>query len=123
MTNWKWGRNSLVRIRTCHPNLQSFLMFLEGKTPLELTVVWGYRNKVDQDRAYSGGHSSVRYPNSKHNHTDDNGPCSLAVDLAPYVNGGIPWSDVAIHHQMVGMVSTAGPGTRDHATQRLRLER
>lgn len=101
--SWKWGRNSLVRIRTCHPDLQSFLMAIEGKTPLELTVVWGYRNKEQQNAAYDKGASKLRYPKSKHNHTDEHGPCSLAVDIAPYVHG-IPWKDGPIHHQMVGMV-------------------
>lgn len=108
MTNWQWGSRSKERIETCSPVLKPFLYWLEGRTPLELTVVWGFRGKEAQNEAYDKGHSGRRWPDSKHNYMSDGRPCSLAVDLAPWLpdhpDGPIPWKDRPVFLMMAGMV-------------------
>ena len=46
------------------------------------TVVCGHRNKTDQNAAYTGGFSTKKFPNSKHNSKP-----SKAMDIIPDAGG------------------------------------
>lgn len=74
----------------------------------DFTILVGHRNKADQDAAFEGGFSKVRYPNSKHNSFP-----SKAVDIAPYP---INWNDtlgfVYLAGFMVGIAKTMGINLR-----------
>lgn len=75
---------SLNRLRTCHPDLQTLFLHVVKKT--DCTIVCGFRNKEDQDKAFHDGFSKVQWPNGKHNKLP-----SEAVDVMPYP---IDWEDV-----------------------------
>jgi peptidoglycan L-alanyl-D-glutamate endopeptidase CwlK len=64
-------------------------------SPIDFIIACGYRNQEDQDKAYAQGYSKVKYPNGKHNKNP-----SLAVDIAPYVNGAVIWDDITLFHKL-----------------------
>jgi len=74
------SKASKTMLATAHPDLQKLVENVAAWFPL--TVVYGYRNQEDQDKAHAEGKSNFKYPHSKHNHQP-----SLAVDIAP-----IKWS-------------------------------
>jgi peptidoglycan L-alanyl-D-glutamate endopeptidase CwlK len=83
---YKFSKSSIAKLKTCHPLLQVIAMVAIKE--IDFVVVCGTRTKEEQAKAFAGGFSKVKYPNSKHNHLP-----SLAMDLAPYKDGGIPWND------------------------------
>ena len=84
----------MIRLGTCHVDLQSIVIKVGTYQPVMVT--WGFRGKGEQNKAVADGYSSLRWPNSKHNHMNGDNPESLAVDIVPYKYGQvINWSDVA----------------------------
>lgn len=75
---------SLNRLRTCHPALQR--LFLHVVKKADCSVICGFRNKEDQDKAFADGFSRVQWPNGKHNKLP-----SEAVDVMPYP---VDWNNV-----------------------------
>lgn len=77
----KLGAGSLAKLGECHPDLQRLVHAVVKRlpAPYDLTVLCGWRNKVEQDAAYARGASKLKYPESKHNKVP-----SLAVDLGLY---------------------------------------
>lgn len=82
------GSLSLQRLTSCHPDLQRLIKLVdkgieEGDLSyagiIDITVLCGWRNKVDQDKAVKDGASKTPWPNSKHNREP-----SDAVDVAVY---------------------------------------
>lgn len=63
----------------------------------DINVFSVYRREDEQNRLYEQGYSKLRYPESKHN-------CypTLAVDIAPQVNGKIDWKDLTLWKDMIG---------------------
>ena len=80
------SRRSWGRLRTCHEYLQTLLREAVGSSPVDFMVIEGHRTKEKQDAAYRAGKSGLQWPRSKHNQTP-----SLAVDIAPYVDGKASW--------------------------------
>ena len=80
----KFSQASFSKLTTCHLDLQA--LFFEVIRSRDCTVLEGYRNQVDQDKAYEEGNSKLKWPNGKHN----NQP-SLAVDVIKYP---IDWHDI-----------------------------
>jgi peptidoglycan L-alanyl-D-glutamate endopeptidase CwlK len=81
-----FSKKSLEKLKTCDPRLQK--LFTEVVKHFDCTVVVGIRGKEDQELAFKTGKSKLNWPNSKHNKTP-----SLAVDVVPFLNGGITWDD------------------------------
>lgn len=79
----KFSRRSKENLATCDQQLQ-YLFSVVIET-WDCSILCGYRNEEDQALAYAKGHSSLLYPDSKHNKTP-----SLAVDVAPWP---IVWDD------------------------------
>lgn len=73
----KFSQDSFSKLATCHPDLQS--LFYEVIKFFDCTILEGYRNQEDQEKAFSSGHSKLHYPSGKHNHQP-----SMAVDVTPY---------------------------------------
>lgn len=75
-----FGANSLKHMGTLHPDLIKVLdhaiMFYD------FSVVCGHRDMEDQNTAFNEGHSTLRFPDSKHNSHP-----STAVDIIPYPTG------------------------------------
>lgn len=68
--------DSLVRLNQCHPDLIKIIARVDEIFPVH--VICGYRNQVDQDKAFDDKKSKLKFPNSKHNQKP-----SLAVDIVP----------------------------------------
>lgn len=95
-----FGRASRARLDTVHPTLRTFALELSkridagalGPYVLDISVPkdGGWRGEEAQEDAFKRGASKLHWPDSKHNHTENGQPLSLAVDLVPYP---IEWSD------------------------------
>lgn len=76
----KFSQSSFSKLATCHPDLQA--LFYEVIKYYDCTILEGYRNEVDQEAAFTSGHSRLHWPNGKHNHQP-----SRAVDVTLYPPG------------------------------------
>lgn len=85
MENFVLSLKSKSRLATCTYDLVNIVELAIKISPIDFSVIWGYRNEKDQNEAYELGHSKVKYPNSDHNILPSN-----AVDIAPYP---IDWED------------------------------
>jgi len=90
---------SKQRLDTCHPLIQKVIYEAIKESPVDFLVVCGYRNQEDQDKAFAQGYSKVKFPNGKHNHNP-----SLAVDLAPVVDGKVLWDDSKLFERIADHV-------------------
>lgn len=79
-----FSKSSVQKLSTCDPRLQK--LFNEVIKYFDCTIAVGIRGKEDQDLAFNTGKSKLKWPNSKHNKIP-----SLAVDVAPFINGTISW--------------------------------
>lgn len=68
---------SKKQLATCHPELQ--LLFNEVIKYYDCKVLEGYRNRLDQEKAFDAGNSKLHYPFGNHNKIP-----SQAVDVCPY---------------------------------------
>ena len=82
-----FSRKSMSKLRSCDYRLQE--LFLNVVKEYDCTIIQGHRTKEEQDEYYNNKRSKVQWPNSKHNHSP-----SLAADVAPWVNGSIPWPQI-----------------------------
>lgn len=80
----KFGKKSLERLATCHPDIQAIAHELIKE--MDVTVICGHRNKEDQNKAYDMGKSKLRWPKGKHNSLP-----SKAMDIAPYP---VDWDNI-----------------------------
>lgn len=96
---YKYGKTSQKRKATVHSTLQLFLD--EFIKYIDVTIVCGFRTEEEQNKAYPKK-STKQWPNSKHNRMVDGKPCSTAVDIAPWIKGGIPWKDERQFYFMLG---------------------
>jgi len=79
------SERDMIRLATCHVDLQTIVIKVAERIPL--MVVCGFRDKEKQDKAYSGGFTQVKWPNSLHNRER-----SMAVDLCP--TNPVDWNDI-----------------------------
>jgi peptidoglycan L-alanyl-D-glutamate endopeptidase CwlK len=73
----KFSQSSFSKLSTCHHDLQ--VLFFEVIKYFDCTIVEGYRNQEDQEKAFAAGNTKLHYPYGKHNHQP-----SMAVDVMPY---------------------------------------
>lgn len=79
------GRDSKTHFDTLHPVLQVLVLSILDR--MDVKVVEGFRPEELQNKYFSEGSSSVKWPNGAHNKKP-----SEAVDLAPYIRGkGTRW--------------------------------
>ena len=102
-----YGDRSRERLETCHPALRAVMTRALEISPFDITIVCGWRGEADQNKAYAEGKSKARWGQSKHKHMQDGKPLSLAVDVAPWVNGSIPWDDKTSFSVLAGVVFAA----------------
>ena len=86
-----FSNRSLQRLSGCHHDLEKIMNTLIQE--MDVTILCGYRNQVEQNKSYLHGKSKLKYPSSKHNKKP-----SLAVDVAPYP---IDWNDIDRFKDMV----------------------
>jgi peptidoglycan L-alanyl-D-glutamate endopeptidase CwlK len=89
-----FGKKSQERLNTCDPRLVE--LFEEVVEHFDCTVIQGYRDEVEQNKAFEDGFSKLKYPQGSHNKYP-----SLAVDIAPYP---IDWKDRDRFHFFAGVV-------------------
>lgn len=75
-----FSTTSAGRLNTAHPKLVA--LFLEVVKTFDCAVLEGHRDQATQDRYFAEGKSKLPWPKGKHCATP-----SLAVDVAPYVQG------------------------------------
>jgi peptidoglycan L-alanyl-D-glutamate endopeptidase CwlK len=61
-------------------------VFNEVVKHFDCSIICGHRSEEEQNKVFYDGKSKVQFPNSKHNSIP-----SMAVDVAPYINGKICW--------------------------------
>ena len=117
MTDFAYGRASASKLRTCNKTLQDIAMLAIKLTPVDFTIVHGWRGEEEQNELFRTRLSKTPWPDSKHNHflkvrpTDENADPegfvmvadSLAIDFAPWVNGDIPWDDTHLFAVIAGV--------------------
>lgn len=114
---YRWGKTSLARISTCHPALQALAHALIARPdlPFDLTVLCGHRSKEDQDAAVKSGASRLKWPKSRHNQLP-----SMAIDIAPLIDGKVSW-DWKHYHALAPIVVLAWDSLPDEAVDGLIL--
>jgi peptidoglycan L-alanyl-D-glutamate endopeptidase CwlK len=90
----KFSSQSINRLHTCHPDLQ--VLFYEVIKTIDCTILEGYRNEIDQEKAFNAGNSKLHYPNGKHNKSP-----SFAVDVSPYP---VDWAKINRFYWFAGIV-------------------
>jgi len=76
----KFSRISKSRLNECHPDLQHLMEHVLVRR--DISIACGHRTEAEQNAAYDGGYSKLKYPRSKHNSFP-----SRAVDIIPYPEG------------------------------------
>jgi len=108
MSHFVFGRTSTARLATCHALLQKIAMRALELTPIDFTIVWGWRGMAEQSLMVKTGASKTPWPRSKHNEVDSRGnPESLALDFAPWVKETIPWGDTHAFAVIAGVFFAA----------------
>jgi hypothetical protein len=102
---YRLGQASIGRLSTCHPIWAQIIPRALAISPMDFSVVCGFRGEDEQNAAFNADppRSTKRFPGSLHNHLSDQQDvddgwasqigqkCSLAIDNAPYIEGRIRW--------------------------------
>ena len=87
MNEYKWGSKSWRQLLTVDPKLFMLFTVALRDSPVDMTVLEGYRAEHRQNGLYDIGHSNLRYPDSKHNVKPSKG-----IDVAPHP---VNWDNIA----------------------------
>ncbi len=116
------GTASEQRLLTCHPVLRGIAHATILVTPMDFTIVVGWRGKADQDAAVAAGASKTPWPTSKHNHMNGTKPESWAFDFAPWyaAEPHLRWKDGGAFRFLAGIFVGVGTPIAEAAGFRLR---
>lgn len=89
-----FSQSSLQQLKTCDRKLQT--LFTEVVKHFDCTVVCGFRNEAEQNKAFLEGKSKKKWPEGKHNSIPSN-----AVDVVPFP---IDWGDTNRMRYFAGFV-------------------
>lgn len=90
----RFSQSSLDKLATCDKRLQ--VIMEEAIQHIDFTVVYGFRSEEEQNKAFNGGFSKLKWPQSKHNSNP-----SRAIDIAPYP---VDWTDHKRFIYLAGIV-------------------
>ena len=107
---YHFGEASLAKLHTCSPLLVNVARRAISITPVDFTIVWGYRGEAEQNALEASGASHKRYPESKHNRRTNGNPDSWALDFAPWVDGRIYWGDTHMFALVAGVILSCAAG-------------
>ena len=99
---YSFGKKSAANLATTHKLMQRVARRALELTPYDFAIVHGWRGKDIQNALHASGASETPWPGSKHNHTKNGEPCSLAVDFAPWVGNSIPWNETHVFAVIAG---------------------
>lgn len=106
--SWAYGQSSSSKRDTCDPKLIRVMDRGLELSPVDITIVWGWRDEETQNSFFDMEVSKKRWPDSKHNFTIEGvGPSSQAFDFGPWVEGGIPWDDTHLFALIAGVFFAA----------------
>lgn len=97
MAKFPFGYGSLKQRDTLHPDLKKVVD--EVSNTFNCTILCGFRNEEEQNKAFKEGKSTFQWPKSRHNTNP-----SEAVDLCPYP---VDWNDKQSFAVMAGHVLAA----------------
>lgn len=122
MGRYLLGASSSAKLATCHPVLQKIAQAAMLVTPMDFTIVVGWRGKADQDAAVAAGASKTPWPTSKHNHMNGSTPESYAFDFAPWyaIPPNIRWNEGGSFRFLAGLLIGVGTPIAQAAGFRLR---
>jgi len=104
MSEFRFSKRSLMNLKGVHPDLTAVVVTaLYRYTEVDFAVTEGVRSETRQRFLVNNGHSQTM--NSKHLKQQDT--FGHAVDLAPYVDGGIPWSKPEYFRKVANAVKAA----------------
>jgi len=106
----RFSRRSLLQLESCHIVLQRLMKRVIERT--DFSVICGFRNQQEQDKAYADGRSKLKWPHSKHNTSP-----SLAVDVIPFP---VDWDDIDRFKELAAVVKEEWSLMTE--TERLRYE-
>lgn len=105
MKHHKFGARSLAKLSSCNFKLAQLMNGAILLSPVDITIIEGFRSDTQQDHLFAKGLSKKRGGESLHNHMSRQGnPNSLAVDFAPWVNGGVDWNDTHMFAVVAGVI-------------------
>ncbi len=94
---------SEINLISCYFDLQVVAKKALAMDIMDIACIWGHRGEEDQNEAYKDGNSPFEWPNSMHNKIPSN-----AMDLAPIIDGKIPWKEddpnYWMWYQLSGMI-------------------
>lgn len=102
-----YGAKSYSRLNTCHPLLQKVAEKALEYSPYDITIIHGWRGEELQNALQESGASTKRFPDSRHNKSDDvllDDPLTVsdALDFGPWIDDDIPWHDSHIFAIVAG---------------------
>ncbi len=99
----EFSETSLKRLHTCHPNLIRVMNMAIRNGP-DFSIICGYRDAMEQQKAFSDRNSLVVFPYSKHNVEP-----SVAIDIAPFPIDWDNWNRFRIlAGYVMGVADTMG---------------
>ena len=88
---YKYGKRSERILSEVHFELDLLAREMLAMEIMDIAAICGRRSKIAQEHAFVMGHSKARWGESKHNMIEPD--LSDALDLAPIVNGKVPWHE------------------------------
>lgn len=95
---YTFSKRSMANLETCCPELYSLATEVMKLQLFDFGITCGHRTKEDQDVAFHGGKSALKYPNSKHNSYP-----AEAFDFVLLVNGKVDWNNKPAWYMAVGV--------------------
>jgi len=74
------GKNSIRHLSTCHPKWVRICYRVIKR--YDYSIIWGFRDEIEQNIAFEEGNSNVVWPDSNHNRKP-----STALDAIPHPKG------------------------------------
>lgn len=90
----RFSQDSLSKLNTCHRELQ--VLFFEVIKHFDCTIIAGFRNEEDQEKAFRNGKTQIHWPNGNHNKSP-----AMAIDVSPFP---IDWNNSGRFYWFAGYV-------------------
>lgn len=108
---FSFGRTSRARLDTCHADLIRVCERALAAGEIDFTIVSGHRSVEEQQKLHAQGRTEpgpiVTQVDGIHRKSRHNADPSEAVDIAPYVNGGIAWDDIGLFDRLAVLMKSA----------------
>jgi len=93
---YSYSAKSKRELESCHGDIQ--IVLNEVIKYMDCSVLKGHRAEREQNQAFEGGFSRLKFPLSRHNKLP-----SDAVDVVPFP---IDWDDLPKFHELAGVIRT-----------------